>query len=152
METLLAIGLFMVGLVLIFAEILLPGAVMGIVGFGMVVGGIYLGFREGQGLGITLLVAGAVTVPVFAVMWYHVISKKFAVKRTLQDAFSAEAGLKELVGTQGVAITNLRPSGTAEIDGKRIDVVTDGEMIGKGTRVEVFEVEGNRVVVRSVKA
>jgi len=151
METLIAIVLFTMGLVLIFAEILLPGAIMGILGFGMVVGSIYLGFRVGQGLGVTLLVLGAATVPVFAVLWYHVLSKKFAVRRTLEDASSAERGLSELIGKQGVSTTNLRPSGMAEIDGKRIDVVTDGEMIDKGTRVEVVEVEGNRVVVRSVR-
>ena len=152
MQTVLAIGMFIVGLVLIFAEIFLPGAIMGLLGFGLVVGAIYTGFRESQGLGVTLLVLGVLTVPVFAVLWYHVLSKKFAVRRTLKDALSAASGLDELVGKEGVAITNLRPAGAAEVGGKRVDVVTDGEMIDKGTRVEVVEVEGNRVVVRSVRA
>ena len=152
MEMFVAIGMFIVGLVLIFAEIFLPGAIMGLLGFGLVVGAIYTGFRESQGLGVTLLVLGVLTVPVFAVLWYHVLSKKFAVRRTLKDAFSAPSGLDELIGKEGVAITNLRPAGAAEVGGKRVDVVTDGEMIDKGTRVEVVEVEGNRVVVRPVRA
>lgn len=152
MEMLLAIGMFVVGLVLIFAEILLPGAIMGILGFGLVVGAIYVGLKESRGLGVTLLVLGTLTVPVFVALWYHVLSKKFAVRSTLKDAFSAASGLDELIGKEGVAITSLRPAGAAEVGGKRVDVVTDGEMIDKGTRVEVVEVEGNRVVVRPVRA
>jgi membrane-bound serine protease (ClpP class) len=48
-----------------------------------------------------------------------------------------------------VAQSNLRPSGLALIDGKRIDVVTEGPMIERGTPVKVVAVEGMRVVVRS---
>ena len=151
MEILLAIALFVVGVVLLFAEIFLPGVIIGLVGFGMVVASIYFGFKQAQGLGIALLVMGALLVPVFAILWYHVISKKFAVRRTLVEALSADVGLKELIGKDGVAITNLRPAGAAEVDGKRVDVVADGEMVEKGTRIKVVEVEGNRIVVRPVK-
>jgi len=45
-------------------------------------------------------------------------------------------------------LTPLRPSGTAEINGSRIDVVTGGEFIAAGESVEVYQVEGGRVVVR----
>jgi membrane-bound serine protease (ClpP class) len=50
----------------------------------------------------------------------------------------------------GTALTNLRPSGTALIDGKRVDVVTNGSMIERGAEVKVIAVEGARVVVRAV--
>lgn len=55
----------------------------------------------------------------------------------------------ELVGKLGVAITDLRPSGVATIDGEKIDVVTDGEYIASGARVEVLRAEGYRHVVRA---
>ncbi len=152
MEILLAIIMFAVGLVLIFAEILLPGVVMGILGFLAVAGSIVLGFRQSNTLGVALLLVGIPMVPVFAVLWYKVLSKKFSVSGTLKEALSAATGLAELVGKEGVAITNLRPAGAAEIEGKRVDVVTDGEMVVKGTRVKVVTVEGNRVVVRPVWA
>ena len=56
----------------------------------------------------------------------------------------------ELLNQIGKALTPLRPSGTAVIGGKRIDVVTEGPFIEPGTAVKVVAVEGMRVVVRSV--
>jgi membrane-bound serine protease (ClpP class) len=51
----------------------------------------------------------------------------------------------------GRAITPLRPAGTAELGDSRIDVVTDGEFIGKDSVIEVHKVEGARVIVRRVR-
>jgi membrane-bound serine protease (ClpP class) len=56
----------------------------------------------------------------------------------------------ELLNQTGTAFTNLRPSGTAVINGKRVDVVTEGQMIERGTRVKVIAVEGMRIIVRAV--
>lgn len=58
-----------------------------------------------------------------------------------------EADLRWL-GRQGRASSVLRPAGIAEIDGERVDVVSDGELIEPGTRIEVMHVDGNRIVVR----
>jgi Membrane-bound serine protease (ClpP class) len=52
-----------------------------------------------------------------------------------------------LLGRTGVALTVLRPAGTAEIDGLRVDVVTEGDFIEAGAPVVVTHVEGVRVVV-----
>ena len=54
----------------------------------------------------------------------------------------------ELVGKFGVAATDLRPSGTALIDDERVDVVTEGPWIEKGSRVVVLHAESYRHVVR----
>ena len=56
----------------------------------------------------------------------------------------------ELLHRTGVAITQLRPSGTAFINGKRVDVVTEGGLIEQGASIKVVAVEGLRVVVREV--
>jgi membrane-bound serine protease (ClpP class) len=53
----------------------------------------------------------------------------------------------ELVGKVGSAVTDLRPSGKARIDGRIIDVVSLHEYIRSGAQIEVTEVEGMRVVV-----
>jgi len=55
-----------------------------------------------------------------------------------------------LVGKTGVAASTLRPAGIADIDGKRIDVVSDGEFIEPGQAIRVDHVDGNRVVVRRI--
>jgi membrane-bound serine protease (ClpP class) len=57
----------------------------------------------------------------------------------------------EWMGKTGEAITDLRPSGTVEIEEDRIDVVTSGEYIEKGTAIEVVSVEGARVRVRAMR-
>lgn len=54
----------------------------------------------------------------------------------------------DYVGKQGIVATNLRPAGTAIIDGKRVDVVTRGDYIEEGPEIRVTAVEGARIVVR----
>lgn len=52
------------------------------------------------------------------------------------------------LGRRGRASSTLRPAGIAEIDGERVDVVSDGELIDAGEPIEVTRVDGNRIVVR----
>lgn len=54
----------------------------------------------------------------------------------------------EYVGQVGMAVTMLRPSGTVEIDGTRLPVVTEGEFLAADTPVQVVAVQGGRIVVR----
>jgi membrane-bound serine protease (ClpP class) len=54
------------------------------------------------------------------------------------------------IGDQGLALTLLRPSGTAQFDGRPVDVVTEGGLIEKGAYVKVIQVEGFRIVVEPV--
>ncbi len=56
-----------------------------------------------------------------------------------------------LRGQQGVATTDLRPAGVAQLGGERIDVVTEGSYVSNGSPIEVLRVEGTRVVVRAVE-
>jgi membrane-bound serine protease (ClpP class) len=54
-----------------------------------------------------------------------------------------------LLGASGTSLTQLRPAGIAEFDGRRVDVVSQGDFIESGQAVEVVEEAGHRVVVRS---
>jgi membrane-bound serine protease (ClpP class) len=56
----------------------------------------------------------------------------------------------DLIGLDGVAVTDLRPSGTARVGQERIDVVTEGEYVPQGSRVQVVQSDGYRHVVRAV--
>ena len=51
-------------------------------------------------------------------------------------------------GREGIAATPLRPAGTVEIDGTRINAASHGEMIEKGEKVAVTGAEGDHVVVK----
>jgi membrane-bound serine protease (ClpP class) len=57
-----------------------------------------------------------------------------------------------LLGRTGTAVTTLRPAGTAEIDGRRVDVVSQSTFVAAGEPVEVVSVRGSRVEVRPVPA
>jgi membrane protein implicated in regulation of membrane protease activity len=66
-----------------------------------------------------------------------------------EGALSAEEA-QSLVGLEGVCLNTLRPAGNADFDGKRLDVVSEGEFIQKGSRVKVERVEGFKVIVRKI--
>lgn len=72
-------------------------------------------------------------------------------KSSKEEGFSANDDNTDLIGKSGIAITDLRPSGIAEIDGKRIDVVTDGAFIKKETKVFVSDIQGRRIIVNEFK-
>lgn len=55
-----------------------------------------------------------------------------------------------LLGATGEAVTILRPAGKARIDGKLLDVVSDGPFVEAGRTVEIVQVQKNRIVVREI--
>lgn len=65
-----------------------------------------------------------------------------------QGYASAPEGDKNWLEKVGTALSPLRPAGIAEIDGERVDVVSDGEFIESGSPIMVIRVDGNRIVVR----
>jgi membrane-bound serine protease (ClpP class) len=56
----------------------------------------------------------------------------------------------DLVGQEGVALTDLRPAGTARFGAERVDVVTQGEYVTQGAPIRVVRSEGYRHVVMPV--
>jgi len=57
-------------------------------------------------------------------------------------------GLAQMVGEVGISVTPLRPAGRAEFGDALLDVVTEGEFIETGSRVQIHQIRGNRIVVR----
>jgi membrane-bound serine protease (ClpP class) len=56
------------------------------------------------------------------------------------------------VGQHGVALTDLRPSGTARVGAERLDVVTEGDYVAQGSPVRVIRSEGYRHIVAGITA
>ena len=69
-------------------------------------------------------------------------------QETSAEGYNANADMDFFLGREGVATTVLRPTGMAEFDGVKLNVLSDGEYIPKGTHVRVYRVEGSRVVVK----
>jgi len=66
------------------------------------------------------------------------------------DGYIAATPRHDLVGLDGVALTDLRPAGTAQIGPERVDVVTEGEYVPQGRPIRVVRSEGYRHVVRGL--
>jgi membrane-bound ClpP family serine protease len=169
----LAVLLFVLGLVLIGIEIfLLPGfGVTGISGVVLVVAGLGLATVQKMptttqewvsfGNTVTQFGAGFIAASIGAVMFARYLPNiPYANRLVLQPPGGGDDEFKEtpplpdrasaLLGTVGVTATPLRPSGMAQIGDEYVDVITDGSFIPAGTRIQVIEVDGNRVVVKEV--
>ena len=147
--------LLVAGLILIVAEMFLPGLIAGSIGALCLLASVVLCFMATNPLFGTIYLIGVIiaTVAVVALGLKYFPRTAYGKKMVLEshsgDADESE-WLQTLRGKQGVAHTNLRPAGTAMFDGKRVDVVSEGMMVSKGSAIEVIEVEGSRVVVRKV--
>lgn len=149
----LIIVLLVVGAILMFLEVFLPGLVAGTLGFLCWVAAVILSYRD-FGLQTGNLVLGGVLVGLIIgiLCWLKFFPESRIAKRFISQRTVGELGVTkpELVNCTGVTITQLRPSGTAFINGKRVDVITEGALIEQGASIKVVAVEGLRVVVRDV--
>ncbi|MDA0991446.1 MAG: hypothetical protein O3A51_11930 [Verrucomicrobia bacterium] len=140
------------GLILFGAELFLPGGVVGALGCLALIGAIIAGFQAYPGYGAYIAI-GIVFLSAAAFMMWMVIfprtrlGARLSLGSNLKNAKSSESGLAALLHQVGVTTSELRPAGYAQIDGRRVDVVTRGEMIGRGEGIVVIEIEGNRVLV-----
>jgi len=66
------------------------------------------------------------------------------------STLEAQTKAAALLGKRGKAITPLRPSGTMEVEGERIDVVAQGDFVERGEEVEIVFIEGTRTQVKKV--
>jgi membrane-bound serine protease (ClpP class) len=76
--------------------------------------------------------------------------KKLTLHAAQGPEYVTSADFTALRGAIGTAASFLRPAGIASIDGKRVDVLTEGEFIPAGTPVRVTRVEGARIFVEPV--
>jgi len=160
-EELLLVG---IGVMLLALEIFVtPGfGAMGVLGLAALLGG----------LGLSLVGAGATWAVILdavgrvAVSLLLAIAASLAVLRflprlpfgrrlILETALTAREGFasapetdRAWLGKRGTAAAPLRPAGIADIEGERVDVVSDGDFIDGGDPITVVRVDGNRIVVR----
>jgi membrane-bound serine protease (ClpP class) len=67
-----------------------------------------------------------------------------------ERGYDTSLGLEDMVGQEGLADTDLHPSGWVTIENERIFVVSDGTFIEDGEKVKIIKVDGNRVVVKKI--
>ncbi len=171
--TLLAILLFLLGLVFLGIEVfIVPG-----LGFSGVAGAVLmfvglllvtlehwptdqkewadLGSTFGTlAMGMALAIVGALaltwSLPGLPILNRMVLKPPGAEAPSALSASLSNSGQVELLGAMGVAVTPLRPSGKAQFGAQFLDVMADGDYIPPGGRVQVVEIEGTRIVVKEV--
>jgi len=147
----MVIIVYFTALAILVLEVFVPsGGVLAVVGGLGLLSSIYYGFEINLFLGIGQILVSIIAVPF---MFYYGLKKITLNKKldTKEGFHSDKSGMDHLIDKQGVTLTSLRPSGAIIIDGKRFDVVTEGEMIDKDTPVKVTKIEGARIVVRTIQ-
>jgi membrane-bound serine protease (ClpP class) len=154
-----AVFLFIIGVVLIVAEFVLPGLICGITAVACLIASTVIGIKAYPEYTVFIIVGESIGAFAGVVAGLFVLAKTPVGRSLFLDTVQTdEAGYTNmksdtsLIGTTGVVLTALRPSGTIEVNGKRIDAVSDGSFIGEGSLVQVAEVHGNRVVVEAADA
>ena len=155
------------GLSLILLEALvIPGfGIAGLSGIGLLVYGLYLLLlpdvpvsneimgqaMDGFLIGLVGSIFGMVLLLKFMVktkFWERLTAPDSQKK---EDGYSNSFGWESLKGEEGIADTDLHPSGWVRTKGQRLFVLSEGGFINKGEKIVILSVDGNRVLVREIK-
>jgi len=139
-------------MVFLLLEILVvPGAtVVGIVGAGMMIGGVYLAYSQIDTQTGHLTLAGTIV--------FIIVSIGFALKSKTWKKIMLKEELKGKVnvveqdivkkGDEGITISRLNPMGKAFINDEYYEVSSKGDYINENTPIVVDKVDGNKIIVK----
>ncbi|HYE40839.1 MAG TPA: NfeD family protein [Ramlibacter sp.] len=152
------------GVALLLLELLvIPGfGVAGVLGIAAILAGLVLSMvgpgntmqliaAVGVRVGLALALAVAASLVLMRFLTRLPVGRRLVLETQLRGPegyASAPDADAPLLGKHGLARSMLRPAGIAEIEGRRVDVVTEGELVDAGDPVVVIRVDGNRVVVQ----
>ena len=153
----LMVALFVLGSILIAIEVIVPGfGVAGVLGIISLIFGVVIASKVVSTTALVVIVAIVLVAITLLIIWFYrsvfkggKLSKVLVLKSKADDdtGYIAPKDYSFLLGQRGEAITVLRPTGTAEFDGEKVDVITEGEFIQAGSQVEVIKVEGFKIIV-----
>jgi membrane-bound serine protease (ClpP class) len=160
-EELLLVG---AGVILLAIELFVtPGfGVTGVLGLAALLGGLGLSLvGAGATWAVILGAIGRVAVSLLLAIAASLVLLRFLPRLpigrrlVLETELTAREGFasapetdRAWLGKRGTTASQLRPAGIADIEGERVDVVSDGEFIDPGDPIMVVRVDGNRIVVR----
>ncbi|MFW5979117.1 MAG: NfeD family protein [Halanaerobium sp.] len=147
--------LFITGVILILAEVfVIPGfGIAGISGITAVMLSLFFIFPN-----TTIAVSVLLAVVLFTMIIAVIMFKKFGSSRfwkrislvNSSKNYYTSSSKKDYLGQEAKTLSKLRPAGMIEIEGKRIDAVSEGAFIEKDKKVKVISVSGSRVVVKKI--
>ena len=151
MTTILVISAaILAGMLFLAIEFLIvPGfSVPGIAGVMLLAFAVYKAYSifGFAGASIAVLISGTASLSLIYWALKSKTLRSFSLHET-QEGHRAGNVYTDLLGHIGTSLTDLRPAGTAQFEGTRYDVVTDGEYIDEQQEIEVIAVEGSRIIV-----
>ncbi|MBR4081982.1 MAG: hypothetical protein IKK21_09390 [Clostridia bacterium] len=151
---------FIFGIGLLVLEAFMPGfGLPGISGIILeVIAVVMTWFNLGPmaALGITLIILSIIAIAISISLRSATKGKLSRSQIILNDVESAEAGYRSSVdmniflGREGTATTVLRPTGMADFDGVKLNVMSEGEFVPAGTKVQIVQVEGSRIIIKTI--
>lgn len=150
------IVLQLLGVAVVIAEFILPSmGILTVIALGLFGYSLFLVFSQiSVSAGYVFAVIDICLFPVLVIIGIKILAVSPV---TLRSTLSSENGgqvqpreWNDLLGLSGNVITDLRPSGTVLLNGKRYDVVSRGEFIEKDSSVTVIATDGNRIVVKAI--
>ncbi len=156
MEALIPVICILAGLLLIAVEVyLIPGFnVIGILGALLIIFAVGYTYSESGLIGGTLALSGTLVsgIVLFVILWKSGAWDRFILSTTLKteaDAASRRSDARaRYLGKTGIAITPLRPTGIAQIEGERIEVSTEGEFVAVGSQIRIVAMDRRRFFAR----
>jgi membrane-bound serine protease (ClpP class) len=151
----LIVSLTIIGALLVFIEMFVPGMVAGVCGGLALFAALALTYAQyGIDRGNTMLAVVLGLAMVLFLWWMRAFPNTRWARRWMLDEEVPDAPEQfrhaGLEGSSGRALTTLRPAGTALIDNRRVDVIAESSIIEAGAAIRVVRVEGPKVVVRPV--
>ncbi|MCP4719147.1 MAG: serine protease [Desulfobacteraceae bacterium] len=149
----LPILLQILGILVILAEIFIPSlGILTAIALGLLSYSLYQVFTTiSTSVGLVFLGFDLLAIPILVILGMKILAASpLSLKNKLsskEGVVSQASGLEGYRDKQGKSVTNLRPAGTALINGKRLDVVTDGDYIEANTPIIVTGVTGNQIIV-----
>lgn len=160
MDVLLALGilLFLAGFILIGIEMVVPGfGAPGICGIICLIAGVFVtADTVEEGAFITVIVLALLGIMMAVILWLLSKGKLHSPivleeEQKKEEGYISSGDLDYLLGKQGTADTDLRPTGVGNFDGVSFDVLSEGKYISKGAKLEIIKVSGSRLIVRELK-
>ena len=149
--------LFVIGMILAGVAIIVPG--FGIPEIGSVIfifAGVILAVDSVSTALFSLSIAIILTTIISVMLVKLGFRSKHLNKIVLQSNHSSEKGflstdsMCNYLDKEGIADTELRPSGFITIDGERLDAMSESDLIFKGSKVKVVKIEGSKIFVRRI--
>ena len=146
------------GLILLIAEVFVPsGGLIGLLAVCCIGVSLWQAFHQSYDLGIKFLLADFVIAPVALTLAVYLWPKTPLGRRVLLkppepvEITVSHSGhrLDHLIGQFGRALTPLRPSGTVDFDGRRLDALSEDGLLAAGTLVTAVRVRSGQLIVRA---